>query len=110
MAAIIATKLPPSLLKLFSPRAPPTFFKPVGRDPTEPGPNKLDGLAPVLERVREEDAEKILKADETGGGTSEREGKEADFTLAPEWEKQVKKEKQKKQQEEYKKNLEKNCE
>lgn len=109
MSAIIAQKLPLNLRKLFAPRQPPDFFKPLGKNPNEPGPNKLDGVAPVLNRIREEEEEKLLKQEETS--EQARDGKDGPkFTLAFEWEKQLRREKRKKQKEEYKKNLEKTCE
>jgi U1 small nuclear ribonucleoprotein len=100
MQGTIPGKFPPNLLKLFAPRPPPTFIKPLGRDPHEPGPNKLDGVAEVLKRLHAENEEKML---------TEAEGKEKGFTLAREYQRQLKREEKKKQKEEYKKNLEKNC-
>jgi U1 small nuclear ribonucleoprotein len=109
MQGTIAAKLPPNLLKLFAPRPPPPFFKPVGKDPDEPGPNKLQGVASVVQRLKEEDEERVFKRDNEGQGT-EGEAVEKKFTLALEYQKQLRKEEAKKQKEEYKKNLEKNCE
>lgn len=109
MQGTIAAKLPPNLLKLFAPRPPPPFFKPVGKDPDEPGPNKLQGVAAVVQRLKAEDEERVFKRDTEGQGT-EGEAAEKKFTLALEYQKQLRKEEAKKQKEEYKKNLEKNCE
>jgi U1 small nuclear ribonucleoprotein len=109
MQGTIAGKLPPNLLKLFAPRPPPPFFKPVGKDPEEPGPNKLQGVAAVVQRLKEEEEDRVFKRDTAGQGT-EGEAVEKKFTLALEYQKQLRKEEAKKQKEEYKKNLEKNCE
>jgi U1 small nuclear ribonucleoprotein len=100
----MAAKFPPALMKLFAPRPAPRFIKPTGPDPDKPGPHKLDGVASVLQRLREEEEEKVMKGEATG-----EEGKDKSFKLAAEYERQLKKEQKKKQQEEYKKNLEKNC-
>lgn len=108
MQGTIAAKLPPNLLKLFSPRPPPPFFKPIGKDPDEPGPNKLQGVASVVQRLKQDEEEKVFKRDTAGQGT-EGEAAEKKFTLALEYQKQIRKEEAKKQKEEYKKNLEKNC-
>lgn len=108
MQGTIAAKLPPNLLKLFSPRPPPPFFKPIGKDPDEPGPNKLQGVASVVQRLKEDEEERVFKRDTEGQGT-EGEAVEKKFTLALEYQKQLRKEEAKKQKEEYKKNLEKNC-
>ncbi|KAJ9119577.1 hypothetical protein QFC22_003286 [Naganishia vaughanmartiniae] len=107
MQGTIAGKLPPNLLKLFAPRPPPPFFKPVGKDPEEPGPNKLQGVAAVVQRLKEEEEDRVFKRDTAGQGT-EGEAVEKKFTLALEYQKQLRKEEAKKQKEEYKKNLEKN--
>jgi hypothetical protein len=109
MQGTIASKLPPNLLKLFSPRPPPPFFKPLGKDPDEPGPNKLQGVASVVQRLKEDEEERVFKRDTAGQGT-EGEAVENKVTLAPLYQKQVRKEEAKKQKEEYKKNLEKSCE
>ena len=108
MQGTIPGKIPPNLLKLFAPRPPPPFIKPLGRDPHEPGPNKLDGVADVLKRLHAENEEKLLTEEKTGQG-SEAEGKEKGFTLAREYQRQLRREEKKKQKEEYKKDLEKNC-
>jgi U1 small nuclear ribonucleoprotein len=109
MQGTIASKLPPNLLKLFSPRPPPPFFKPLGKDPDEPGPNKLQGVASVVQRLKEDEEERVFKRDTAGQGT-EGEAVENKVTLAPLYQKQVRKEEAKKQKDEYKKNLEKSCE
>lgn len=101
----MAAKFPPALMKLFAPRPPPTFIKPTGSDPNKPGPHRLGGIASTLQRLREEEEEKVLK-----GEATEEEKKDTKFKLAAEYERQLKKEEKKRQQEEYKKNVEKNCE
>lgn len=46
--------LPPNLLKLFAPRPPVPYLKPLTRDEKVRGPNKLTGIAPLKQRLKEE--------------------------------------------------------
>lgn len=46
--------LPPNLLKLFAPRPPVPYLKPLTRDEKVRGPNKLVGVAPLRQRLKEE--------------------------------------------------------
>jgi U1 small nuclear ribonucleoprotein len=46
--------LPPNLLKLFAPRPPVPYLKPLTRDEKVRGPNKLVGIAPLKQRLKEE--------------------------------------------------------
>lgn len=52
--------LPPSLLKLFTPRDPLPYAKPLGRDPDVPIHHKvrIDGVTPLIARLQEEQEEK----------------------------------------------------
>jgi U1 small nuclear ribonucleoprotein len=54
--------LPPNLLRLFAPRPPIPYLKPLVRDPEIPLHKKLDGVAAILEELREENA--IREAEE----------------------------------------------
>ena len=54
--------LPPTLLRLFAPRPPIPYLKPLVRDPEIPLHKKLDGVAAILEELREENA--IREAEE----------------------------------------------
>lgn len=66
--------LPPNLLRLFAPRPQPPFLKPLTKDDSIRGPNKLVGVGELVKRIREEaeDAEvrQGLKPD-TAPGTAE---------------------------------------
>jgi hypothetical protein len=64
---------------------------------------------PTNYKVLQDEEERVFKRDTAGQGT-EGEAVENKVTLAPLYQKQVRKEEAKKQKEEYKKNLEKNCE
>ncbi|OCF40467.1 U1 small nuclear ribonucleoprotein 70kDa [Kwoniella heveanensis CBS 569] len=46
--------LPPNLLRLFAPRPQPPFLKPLTKDERVRGPNKLQGVAELVTRLREE--------------------------------------------------------
>ena len=65
--------LPPNLLKLFAPRPPLPYLKPLGRDPDVPLRTLANRLTPLtvsetLARVREENAESEAKQVEEGAG------------------------------------------
>ena len=63
--------LPPNLLRLFEPRPPIPYIKPYGRDLTVSKLRTLDGVAGILEELREQNAlsqaEKYAKEDGTDG-------------------------------------------
>lgn len=52
--SIMTALLPPNLLKLFAPRPPVPYLKPLTRDEAKRGPNKLSGLAVLRQRLKEE--------------------------------------------------------
>ncbi|KAH8928431.1 hypothetical protein BT69DRAFT_542491 [Atractiella rhizophila] len=91
--------LPPNLLKLFAPRPPLPYFKPLGRDPDVPLNKSIDGVAAVLERIR---------LDAAGKGNEEKENEENEtFTLCEEEKiKERRAAKLKKREEDMKKGLE----
>lgn len=52
--------LPPNLLKLFAPRPPVPYLKPLVKDDAKRGPNKMTGVGPLITRLRTEaDEEEI---------------------------------------------------
>ena len=52
--------LPPNLLKLFAPRPPVPYLKPLVKDDSKRGPNKQTGVGPLITRLRTEaDEEEI---------------------------------------------------
>jgi U1 small nuclear ribonucleoprotein len=53
--------LPPNLLRLFAPRPQPPFLKPLTKDESNRGPNRLQGCGPLVSRLREEAEEAELK-------------------------------------------------
>lgn len=46
--------LPPNLLRLFAPRPQPPYLKPLTKEPSIRGPDKLDGISSIVKRLREE--------------------------------------------------------
>ncbi|KAK9898218.1 RNA-binding domain-containing protein [Cystobasidium minutum MCA 4210] len=67
--------LPPNLLRLFAPRPPIPYLKPLVRDPEIPLHKKLDGVAAILEELREENA--LREADEEAKRNEEEKAKTA---------------------------------
>jgi U1 small nuclear ribonucleoprotein len=53
--------LPPNLLRLFAPRPPVPYLKPVSRDERVRGPDKLTGVAALLAKIKEEAEEAELR-------------------------------------------------
>lgn len=54
--------LPPNLLRLFAPRDPVPYLRPLTKDDADRGPNKLGGVGSLVTRLKEEaDAEEIKK-------------------------------------------------
>ncbi|CAK9785430.1 RNA-binding domain-containing protein [Cutaneotrichosporon oleaginosum] len=67
--------LPPNLLRLFAPRPPVPYLKPLAKDDRDRGPDRLAGISGVVKRLREEAEEKAYK-DGLEGKPTEAEGKE----------------------------------
>lgn len=59
--------LPPNLLRLFAPRPPLPYLKPLTKDTSDRGPDKLTGIAALVKRLRDEaeDAEYKQGLEET---------------------------------------------
>lgn len=54
--------LPPNLLRLFAPRDPVPYLRPLTKDDAERGPDRLAGVATLVTRLKDEaDAEEIKK-------------------------------------------------
>lgn len=53
--------LPPNLLKLFAPRPPVPYLKPLVKDDAKRGPNKLSGVGALITRLRTEADEEEIK-------------------------------------------------
>lgn len=53
--------LPPNLLRLFAPRPPVPYLKPLVRDDSDRGPDRLSGISGIVKRLRDEAEEKEYK-------------------------------------------------
>ncbi|KAI5892403.1 RNA-binding domain-containing protein [Schizophyllum commune H4-8] len=81
--------LPPNLLKLFAPRPPLPYQRPLDRDIDRVRPKNVHGVGEILQRLRVEEASK--PHDE-----NMEEGEEPNFTLAEEVKRQIRREERKK--------------
>ncbi|OAX32612.1 hypothetical protein K503DRAFT_701775 [Rhizopogon vinicolor AM-OR11-026] len=87
--------LPPNLLKLFAPRPPLPYARPVGKDINRVTPKDVDGVANILTRLREVSTATLIAGNgEVGDGMEE--GEEPAFTLAEETKRQIRREERKK--------------
>lgn len=66
--------LPPNLLKLFAPRPQPPFLKPLTKDESNRGPNKLVGINTVVRQAREEAEDEQVKEGLTDRPATKSEG------------------------------------
>lgn len=101
--------LPPNLLKLFAPRPPLPYTRPVGRDPDRVRAKNVGGVASILLQIREDNTAGLIskgqKEDEEG-----EEGEEKTLTHAEETLREIRREERKKQKEELFKKAKDSCE
>ncbi|KAG6814996.1 hypothetical protein H0H87_005968 [Tephrocybe sp. NHM501043] len=89
--------LPPNLLKLFAPRPPLPYLRPVDRDIYHVTSKNVSGVAHLLSALKESSTASLLAA---GNSTDPmEEGEEPVFTLAEEVRRQIKREERKKKKE-----------
>jgi U1 small nuclear ribonucleoprotein len=87
--------LPPNLLKLFAPRPPLPYARPVGKDIHRVTSKNVDGVASILARLKEASTATLIAGNgEVGDGMEE--GEEPAFTLAEETKRQIRREERKK--------------
>ena len=92
--------LPPNLLKLFAPRPPLPYTRPLDRDIDRVRPKKVDGVAGLLANLREEKTQGMINA---GEGEGMEEGEEPTYTHAEETKRAIRREERKrKKTEEFK--------
>jgi U1 small nuclear ribonucleoprotein 70kDa len=100
--------LPPNLLKLFAPRPPLPYTRPVGKDPDRVRSKNVGGIASILVEIREDNTAGLIikgqKEDEEG-----EEGEEKTFTHAEETLREIRREERKKQKEEQFKKAKDSC-
>jgi U1 small nuclear ribonucleoprotein len=93
-------KLPPNLLKLFAPRPPLPYARPVDKDVDRVTPKNVDGVGLLLARLKEAKTAGLFSAAE---GNGMEEGEEPVFTHAEETKRHIRREERKrKKAEEFK--------
>ncbi|KZT41268.1 hypothetical protein SISSUDRAFT_353221 [Sistotremastrum suecicum HHB10207 ss-3] len=88
--------LPPNLLKLFAPRAPLPYVRPVDRDISRVTPKSVSGVADILARIKEENTVGLIAA---GKDVAMEEGEEPALTLAEETKREIRREERRKRKE-----------
>lgn len=89
--------LPPNLLKLFAPRPPLPYIRPVGKDIDRVTNKSVSGVAQLLEQLREAKTAGMLSS---GHAPDMEDGEEPSFTYAEETRRQIRREERKKRREE----------
>jgi len=84
--------LPPNLLKLFAPRPPLAYTRPLDRDADRVTSKNVSAVGPILVVLRENATTGLIN----GEGEGMEEGEEPAFTLAEETKRQVRREERKK--------------
>jgi hypothetical protein len=99
--------LPPNLLKLFAPRPPLPYTRPVDRDIDRVRSKSVGGVADILANIREETTNNLFTANASSEAMEE--GEEPVFTLAEEAKRQLRREQRKARLEEEFKKAKENC-
>lgn len=81
------------MLKLFAPRPPLPYTRPLDRDIDRVRPKNVDGVGQLLARLREEKTQGMMNS---GEGEGMEEGEEPNFTYAEETKRQIRREERKK--------------
>ncbi|PBL03837.1 hypothetical protein ARMGADRAFT_912112 [Armillaria gallica] len=82
--------LPPNLLKLFAPRPPLPYARPLDKDINRVKNKNVSGVAAILEKIKESNTEKLLAGNKDGEAMEE--GEEPVFTYAEEIKRQIRRE------------------
>lgn len=85
--------LPPNLLKLFAPRPPLPYSRPVDKDIDRITKKNVAGVGPILTQLKEATTEGLITA---GEGDAMEEGEEPAYTHAEEVKRQIRREERKK--------------
>ena len=85
--------MPPNLLKLFAPRPPLPYTRPLDRDIDRVRPKNVSGVAALLAELREEKTQGMLNS---GEGEGMEEGEEPNYTHAEETKRAIRREERKK--------------
>ena len=86
-------RLPPNLLKLFAPRPPLPYARPVDKDINRVSSKKVDGVGQILAQLREAKTAGLFSAAAEGDGMEE--GEEPTYTHAEEIKRQIRREERK---------------
>jgi hypothetical protein len=89
--------LPPNLLKLFAPRPPLPYIRPVDRDIDRVTKKSVSGVGKLLEQLRETKTVGMLSS---GEALDMEDGEEPSFTHAEETRRQIRREERKRRREE----------
>ncbi|KAJ4479925.1 hypothetical protein J3R30DRAFT_3466898 [Lentinula aciculospora] len=84
--------LPPNLLKLFAPRPPLHYARPIDKDFNRVREKKVSGVGAIIAQLKETATENLV----TGSTESMEEGEEPAFTLAEDVKRQIRREERKK--------------
>lgn len=84
--------LPGNLLKLFAPRPPLPWMRPVDKDIDRVTKKEVSGVGHILQQLKEANTESLLKE---GEADAMEEGEEAVFTHAEEVKRQIRREERK---------------
>ena len=87
--------LPPNLLKLFAPRPPLPYTRPLDRDIDRVRKKDVAGVALLLARLREDKTQGLINAG-AGEGEGMEEGEEPVFTYAEETKRAIRREERRK--------------
>ena len=90
--------LPPNLLKLFAPRPPLPYKRPLGKDINRVESKNVGGVGQIMARLKEEDTQNLMNRNSKRGEDME-EGEEESFNLAEETKRQIRREERKKRKE-----------
>lgn len=101
--------LPPNLLKLFAPRPPLPYTRPVGKDPDRVRSKNVLGIASILLEIREDNTAGLISKGQKEEEEGE-EGEEKSLTHAEETLREIRREERKKQKEELFKKAKESCE
>ncbi|KAF7316966.1 U1 snRNP 70K protein [Mycena chlorophos] len=89
--------LPPNLLKLFAPRPPLPYVRPVGKDTEKVRSKNVTGVAAILSQLKEAQTDDLINAAQN---ENMEEGEEPAYTYAEEVKRQIRREERKKQKSE----------
>ncbi|KZT29922.1 hypothetical protein NEOLEDRAFT_486459 [Neolentinus lepideus HHB14362 ss-1] len=86
--------LPPNLLKLFAPRPPLPYTRPLDRDINRVRSKHVSGVGPILAQLQEDKTTELMNAGQ-GDREGMEEGEEPTFTIAEEIKRQIRREERK---------------